>query len=150
MPTSLRRMLIVARLPAPAMRAKAIGVTVQRDEPSIEAQRISLARVIDGKKHAGDSSVTIASLGQAAMDPLMEARSALGRRDYATAQRLMPLGSSVKSRARGSPGSSCLLPPSRVPQPRVWPTCKGERLLRDSHRKRFQGFVKFPDMRRGQ
>jgi soluble lytic murein transglycosylase len=61
---------------------------VQRDEPSIEAEKISSARVIDGKKQSDNLSVTIASLGQAAIDPLMEARSALGRRDYATAQRL--------------------------------------------------------------
>jgi soluble lytic murein transglycosylase len=61
---------------------------VQRDEPSIEAEKISLARVIDEKKQSDSLSATIASLGQAAIDPLMEARSALGRRDYATAQRL--------------------------------------------------------------
>jgi soluble lytic murein transglycosylase len=47
-----------------------------------------LARVIDEKKQSDNLSATIASLGQAAIDPLMEARSALGRRDYATAQRL--------------------------------------------------------------
>jgi soluble lytic murein transglycosylase len=63
-------------------------VTVQRDEPSIEAGKISSAVVIDGKKQTGDLSVMIASLGQAAIDPLMEAQSALRRRDYATAQRL--------------------------------------------------------------
>ena len=61
---------------------------MQRDEPSIEAEKISLARVIDEKKQSDSLSATIASLGQAAIDPLMEARSALGRRDYATAQRL--------------------------------------------------------------
>ena len=63
-------------------------MTVQRDEPSIEAEKISSAEVIDGKKQTGNLSVTIASLGQAAIDPLMEAQSALRRRDYATAQRL--------------------------------------------------------------
>ncbi len=46
-----------------------------------------MGRAIDGKKQAGDLSVTIASLGQAAIDTLIEARSALGRRDYATAHR---------------------------------------------------------------
>ena len=68
--------------------SQAIGVTVQRDEPSIEAEKISSAEVIDGKKQTDNLSVTIASLGQAAIDPLMEAQSALHRRDYATAQRL--------------------------------------------------------------
>jgi soluble lytic murein transglycosylase len=61
---------------------------VQRDEPSIEAEKIFSARMIDGKKQAGNLSVAIPSLAQAAVDPLMEARSALGRRDYATALQL--------------------------------------------------------------
>jgi soluble lytic murein transglycosylase len=61
---------------------------VQRDEPSIEAEKIASVVVIDGKKQTGGLSVMIASLGQAAIDPLMEAQSAFRRRDYATAQRL--------------------------------------------------------------
>ena len=60
---------------------------MQHDEHSIEAQKISSASVIYGKRQAGDLSVTIASLGQPASDSLIEAGSALGRRDYATAQR---------------------------------------------------------------
>jgi hypothetical protein len=60
---------------------------MQHDEHSSEAQKISSASVIYGKRQAGDLSVTIASLGQPASDTLIEARSAFGRRDYATAQR---------------------------------------------------------------
>jgi soluble lytic murein transglycosylase len=62
-------------------------VTVQRDEASIEAEKICSSVAIDGKKQTADLSV-IASLGQATIDPLMEAQSAFRRRDYATAQRL--------------------------------------------------------------
>jgi hypothetical protein len=89
MPTSLLRMQIVATQAAGTRdESQAIGVTVQRDEPSIEAEKMFSARVIDGKKQAGNLSVAIPSLGQAAINPLMEARSALGRRDYATALQL--------------------------------------------------------------
>jgi soluble lytic murein transglycosylase len=66
--------------------SKRLGLTVQRDESSTEAEKISSAGAIDGRKQAGNLQVTI--VGQAAIDPLMEAWSALGRRDYATAQQL--------------------------------------------------------------
>jgi hypothetical protein len=66
--------------------SKRLGLTVQRDESSTEAEKISSAGAIDGRKQAGNLQVTI--VGQAAIDPLMEAWSALGRRDYATALQL--------------------------------------------------------------
>ncbi len=59
---------------------------MQGDEPPIEAEKVFSARVTDGKKQSDHSPVTIVE--PVAIDPLMEARSALGRREYATAKRL--------------------------------------------------------------
>jgi tetrahydromethanopterin S-methyltransferase subunit G len=72
---------------------QAKAVIAQPVEPSVEAEKISLAGNTGrddqvGDSQVGDSPVAIASSEAAAVDPLGDALAALDRRDYATAQRL--------------------------------------------------------------
>ena len=66
---------------------QAKAVIAQFAEPSVEAEKNSLAEKTGRDHEVGDASAAVASF-DGAVDPLREAMAALDDRDYATAQRL--------------------------------------------------------------